>query len=462
VPGDSPAGPPVTAGRSTPGRPGPPPGSLAPGAVAWCVTAALVGAVMAYTLLRSPTWWSIPRDPTDWDAARYLVHGHLASVYSPGTGLVSFPGFVVLSLPVVALADLLHLGTLGSGAGHSLRPTAWLLWGPWVSLAAGSIILVADSVARHLGVARTRRAVLSLVEAALVWQLAALWGHPEDALAVSVVLVAWLASERDHWTAAGWLTGVAVCLQPLVLLVVPLLVVTCPAGRRAWFCVRTVVISVVLVVPELVVSFRPTWDHLVQQPNYPTLDHPTPLLGLAPHLADVGGVTAVAAGPARLVSLVLCCAVAAVVYRHPQPPERMVWCFALCFALRSLLESVMDPYYVWPALALAVVVAARNRGLYFTLAALTGILVSGYAQGVDSPWRWWGPLVVGTAIVLAAAFPVAPRPSSADGDGGGDRSTARAGASPGVPAGDAPPGGRQLNQPTTSTITSADPASSAG
>ena len=379
--------------------------SRLPSAGAWAVYLVLPLVVMAYTLWRSPLYWLIPPDPTNWDAAQFALHGHVDKIYSTTTGLVSFPGLVVLSLPVAAASNLFHLGSLTTGSGHSLRPTAWYLWGPWVSLVAGSVILAADSVAGQLRITRGRRLILAIVEAALVWQLIVLWGHPEDALAVAAFLWAWLASEHHQWTGAGWLMGVAIAVQPVVLLVLPILWVRCPAGRRSGFLIRSAVISVVVLAPELLTSFHATFASLVRQPNYPTLDHATPLLWLAPRLAPVGGVETVAAGPARLASLALCCLVAYGVYRWHPAPDRLVWCFALCFALRSLLESVMDPYYVWSALAVAVLVAATRQGLYFVLAAVTAILVTGYAQTDHSPWVWWGPLIVGTALVLWAGFP---------------------------------------------------------
>jgi len=409
----------------------------APCAWAWVIFLLLPLAVMAYSLWRSPAWWLIPRDTsTDWGATQLALHGHLSQIYSKRTALVSFPGLVVLSLPAAALSDLLHLGTLSFGSGHSIRPTAWYVWGPWTSLVGGTAVLAADSVAARLSVPVRRRAVLAVVEAALVWQVVAVWSHPEDALAVALLLWAWLVADRGWWTAAGWLLGAAVAVQPVVLLAFPVLFVLCPAGRRVGLVVRTAVVGALLVLPELATSFATTWHQLADQPNFPTLDHPTPLLFLAPHLPAVDRTPAVAAGPARLLSLALCCLVAYGVHRRPRSAAGLVWCLALCFAIRSLVESVMDPYYLWPALALAVMVAATRRSLYFALAALGSVLLSGYAQSIHAPWVWWGPLVAGTAVVLCAAYPVgvaaadgvAPggtgRDGARDGDGDGDDTTA--------------------------------------
>ena len=381
-------------------------GSLAPSPAAWAVFVTLPLLVMAYSLWKSPLWWTIPRDPTDWDAAQYAAHGQFGWIYSPVTNLVSFPGYAYLSIPVAALSNLFHLGSLARGSEGTLHPTAWYLWGPWVALTGGSIVLAVDSVASFLGVSQGRRAVLAIVEGILVWQLLALFTHPEDALAVSLFLWAWLASQRGRWTVAGWLMGAAIAVQPVVLLVLPILFVCSPARGRLALVVRSAVPSVVLLLPELVTDFGRTTTALLKQPNFPTLDHPTPLLFMAPHLGLIVKTPTVAAGPARLISLALCCLVAYAIHRRPQSPVRLVWCFALCFAFRSMVESVMDPYYLWPALALAVLAAASTRWLYFTLATLASILMTGYAQSQHTPWVWWGPLVVGMGIVLCAAFPV--------------------------------------------------------
>ena len=117
------------------------------------------------------------------------------------------------------------------------HPTSWLLLGPY-ELLIGSVVLFAlDSLAQRLDVPKTRRAVLCFVEAAILWVVDARMGHPEDALALAFAVYALLALWNGRSKRAGWLFGLAVLFQPLVLLMLPLLFFQTrpPSGCRSWY-----------------------------------------------------------------------------------------------------------------------------------------------------------------------------------------------------------------------------------
>ena len=112
------------------------------------------------------------------------------------------------------------------GLGESIvpvllaHPTSWLLLGP-AMLALGSSCLVAfDAMAEDLGVGRRLRIVLCWMEAVVIFQVVAMWGHPEDMLALALALYALLGAFRARWSLAGWLWGAAIVIQPLVALAI--------------------------------------------------------------------------------------------------------------------------------------------------------------------------------------------------------------------------------------------------
>jgi hypothetical protein len=72
----------------------------------------------------------------------------------------------------------------------------------------------------------------------------------------------------------------------------------------------------------------------------------------------------------------------------------------------------MNPYYVWPALALGVVVAAKASTPRFVLASAVGIFTTVVGQWHLAWLPWWLLVVGGMTIVLVAA--ASPRPVEAE------------------------------------------------
>jgi hypothetical protein len=84
----------------------------------------------------------------------------------------------------------------------------------------------------------------------------------------------------------------------------------------------------------------------------------------------------------------------------------IAWTVAMALALRCYTESVMTAYYVWPALAVAVVVAARRNQWNFALAAAAAVFTTVAAQWNVGEYTWWSIDIVGlTAVVGVAAGP---------------------------------------------------------
>ena len=127
-------------------------------------------------------------------------------------------------------------------------------------------------MARHWRFSDGARMALALVGALAVANVAGGWGHPEDCVAVA--LVVWAALELERRGRAGGpraalLLGVGIAFQPLALLgVVPVLTrLGWRGAARLWW--RLLLPSLVVVVPALVAEPHRTIFVLVHQPFQP-------------------------------------------------------------------------------------------------------------------------------------------------------------------------------------------------
>jgi hypothetical protein len=371
------------------------------------------------------TEWVLPYDL--WGtlvAASRLAHLDFAGLYTSPTGLVSLPGAAVILVPIAAVIDAAGLSLQIPGPGN-LHPAVWLVASPYQIALCCVTLFAADALAEQLGVERWKRALLAAASAGMLWNVSARWGHPEDAVAVGLLLYAILAQSRARGARAGWLAGAAVCVQPLVLLALPVMLALLPWRRMPMFLVRAATPSVVLLGAALVADWHATYTSVTSQPNSVTINHPTAWTSLAPHMADGN----VAAGPFRLATILLaCCCALAIRNRwlarlHAAGPEaedglaesgwwpravlaEVLWWAALTLALRSFFEPVMVSYYPWPPLAVALIPAATLSWRRLIAAGLVAGGVTAAAQGTShSAWIWWAPLVVGLAVMLTLAYP---------------------------------------------------------
>jgi len=360
------------------------------------------------------TAWAVPDDL--WAtlvAAQRLLHLDLAGLYTPPTNLVTFPGAAVILAPVAAIMDAaglpIHAGRQG------VHPTGWLVAGPLETLLSGVALLAADALAERLGIGRLKRFVLAAAGATVLWNVSVRWGHPEDAVAVGLLLYAVLAIADDRPGRAAWLAGSAVAVQPLALLAFPVLAATIPVRRLPGFLARAATPPLVLLAAAAAANWTATIHAVTNQPNAPAIDHPTPWIYvsfLAPHMSD----GSVAAGPARGLAVLVACGCAALTWRRwqtarlagrwrPDDLAALLWWIAATLALRTLFEPVMVSYYVWPPLAVALVAASRDWPRLLP-ASVTAIVLTFLAQGSwRNPWIWWTPMVVVLALTLAFARP---------------------------------------------------------
>jgi hypothetical protein len=325
------------------------------------------------------------------------------------------------------LAD--HLGLSPSFPYALPHPSAWLVLCP-VSLAVGVLPFFAlDAVVEYLETSRGVRILLCWGQMVLLWPVLVIWGHPEDAIALGFALYGLLAAWKRRWRATGWLFGLAVLFQPLVVLMLPITFALFPSTRQRLYClVRVVSPSAVLLIIPLVQSWGAVTYALVKQPTFPALNHKTPLLFLAPVIGHVdastralflrqgtvgrfvtvtnpGGAVVVAPGLGRLIAVALAVLVGVWVWRRRSDPAQTLWLSALVLCVWCAFEPVMTPYYPWPALALLLAGGGLAPRWRMAAIAAAGVFASIWAEHYFGPWVWYGPIMLALVIALWCARP---------------------------------------------------------
>jgi hypothetical protein len=365
--------------------------------------------------LLSKAAWSLPDDLwATLAAAQRLLHGNLGGLYTPPTRLITFPGAALILIPLVAVTDAAGLSLQVQNA-HNLHPGVWLLAGPYEIALSAVALFAADAIAERLGADRAKRAVLALASAVALWSVSVRWGHPEDAVAVGLLLYAILVLSKSGTKRAAWLTGAAVAIQPLVLLAVPIVAAVIEPRRLAGFLARAAAPAAVLLGAAAAANWTATIHAVTSQPNWITVDQTTPWVSLAPH---TGTGQTVAAGPARLLAILVACGCAVVAGRRWRTARgapswsadilaEVLWWTALALALRSVFEPVMVAYYLWPALAVALIPASRSWSRLIPASLAVAVLTLVSQLTLRGPWSWWVPMIAGLGLTLY--FARAPR-----------------------------------------------------
>jgi len=362
--------------------------------------------------------------------AHYVGWGFLGGIYTPGNGIVTFPGMPVLLAPLAMLTGSLHL-TESYGPFFLAHPSAALFLQPVELLLTATVMFAGDALAEQLNVPSRRRIWLCGVVGIIAWPIAAIWGHAEDALAICFALYAMDAMLKNKWSRGGWLLGFGIVMQPLVALTLPLFIGATPMGQRILQTVRSSLLSVLLVGIAFAGDAGDTYTALIKQPTPPSINHATPWLALTPRLTSppsgtvhrgsivpglghpalqavtvhVHSVIEVSGGPGRLIDVVFAVLLGLIVWRHPQPPVRLLWLAAVILTSRCFFESVMTPYYLTPPIVLCLVLASRQGGKRFWSAAVIALELTVFAYHHLNPWLWWLPIVVGLTAILALAYP---------------------------------------------------------
>jgi hypothetical protein len=117
------------------------------------------------------------------------------------------------------------------------------------------------------------------------------------------------------------------------------------------------------------------------------------------------GYHAVAAGPGRLYALALVVAVSvALVWNRPRL-DRLLGALAFAFLVRVAFESSLDSYYVWPVLALGLLLAARKGGLRLGVTFGVAVFATWFSNVVwQGVWPWWSIMMLLLVATLALGW----------------------------------------------------------
>ena len=373
--------------------------------------------------------------PTDlWGTfrtAQYVAWGGEGQIYNTPAHLQTFPGISVLLSPIAWLVGRLRLSE--SFPLNITHPSAWLLLGPAQYLAGSFALLPLDTLARRLFVNVQRRLLLLFCESVLIWTSLALWGHPEDGLALGIALFGLMAAFDGSWVRIGVYFGLAIAVQPLVVLIVPIALAYMPTHRWLALVGMMSFPSAVLLLPPLIQSWGPTTYILLKQPNFPLRNHPTPWMSLAPivkpgyfavmkfaqyvklknghhvlrevsHRVQV--VAVIGAGPGRILAILIACAIGFSVLKKRPPLAQVLWFAAVALSLRCLFEPVMVPYYLLPGLAIAMVVASSNRRNLMLMALTAALGCALLSYHYQSPWLYYGSMTGTLLLTLFLSRPM--------------------------------------------------------
>jgi hypothetical protein len=403
-------------------------------------TLAIVITGMVYSFWWGRIWyhvnsWATPGDIwSTFRDAHWVGWGSEGALYDAKTSLVTFPGIAVLLTPIALLQGPLHLTS--SFPLYLARPTEWYVLGPVELLLGGSVLFALNVLAKRLGISARPRILLVWIEAALVWPVVAIWGHPEDPIAVAFATFALVAVYDTKWLHAGFFLGLAIAFQPLVILMIPVIFALIPLRRWPLFIGEITLPSAVLLIGPLLHEWGPTTRALLKQPNYPQLNHPTPWLSLAPKLSPTHYVntyeyhertlangsrvytqtakrvltgTVVAAGPEREVSLIFALLIGIYVFRKRPSWPRLMWWLGVALSLRCVFESILDPYYFFPGLALLLLASFTSswRRTSLTLLFATACSIASYWH--TGEWTYYLLVTGALALACASAFPTTPR-----------------------------------------------------
>ena len=363
-----------------------------------------------------PDLWNTFRD------AHYVIWDGEGQVYNANTSFVTFPGIAVLLAPIAEIQSIFHLTE--SYPVFLAKPTAWYALGPVDMLCGAVLLFPLDAIARRIALSFTRRGIATLLEAVLIFPVVAYWGHPEDTLAMAFALYGLMAGYDRRWLHSAGFFALAVVFQPLTLLILPIALAYVPAKKWPAYGGVVALPSAILLIPPLIQQWTPTTYAILKQPNFPSIDHATPWLSLAPVLAPrewrtiyglkvvthdgkqkvVYGASrilageVVQAGPGRTIALVLAILVGVWVARKKPPFVQVVWWAAFALALRCVFESVMDPYYLVPTLVLVVVVASTVGKVRFLVTLVAAAVCTKTSYWHTGEWRYY-LIVIGTLLL---------------------------------------------------------------
>lgn len=308
-------------------------------------------------------------------AARDVWTGKLDQVYGSNVGLLALPLSFLAVLPLAPV-----LGVLNQQVPY--HDPATLLAGSYILLLGSLLLYAVRKLAWDLGI-RRHLALLQIVAALLVLLPEFEYGHLDDVLALTAVVLAVSRTIRREHLAAAVMLSVAISFKQWAFVLVPLVVAGAPRGRRlrAIFAAGALpaVLTAVCIGLDGSSAVHAFFSPL---PSSQLTGHP----GFNPnwfgtHSAEASRL--LAAGIAFALGLA---------FARVTEPSRLLVVVAVILTIRPLTETVNYSYYWSPALlfvVLALLLAEGELKLGGVLWSAAALLWS-VPRGLDSsPKGWW-------------------------------------------------------------------------
>jgi glycosyl transferase family 87 len=177
-----------------------------------------------------------------------LIAGGLVALFRVGHG-VPFPNQAVLGNRCLHWLAPLNQWSVRA---HALTPTLRFGYVGWLVLASGVVAVMRSSGRRRNG--WEPAALIAIACAPPVFTCLNILFHPQDLLAMGLILLAVSCAQRNAWMWSGFFLGLAFASQQFAVLAVALLIVLVPAKRRLAFSLTALASLAVLVIPLMALS----------------------------------------------------------------------------------------------------------------------------------------------------------------------------------------------------------------
>lgn len=359
------------------------------------------------SLLGLHQWLPMGDAPTTVQSAQFVANGGLPWVYQANAGFLPLPGFLLLLAPAVAIGN--HFGLLNDLPYQIPHPTMWVAVTPVFFLTGASAVLGVDYLADSLAMRISRRRVVAAAVAFVVVVPTCCWtGHSEDLLCLGLSAASLgLVLRHRHGPAALSLT-LAILMQPWALLLIPILVVTAPWGRRLRTLVQICALPGVTAVVLLAMDFKDAYRSLVIQPMPSSHGQRLPWWSLTHQtkiMTDAGAMVVRVGSLPRTVAVLVAVLAAIALRRHPSP-QRIVAVAAVALVSRGLFETQLWPYYLAPGAVLLLVGAAafaEPRSWRWPAGALAALVFYGAVAGAYAGETFQAPLALLVLVISAVA-----------------------------------------------------------
>lgn len=325
-----------------------------------------------------------------------LLSGLVAAVTHIG-GNVPFPSRAAMGPGCVRAVGVMSRWSVRSGAGESTVQVGYLSW----------LFVMGGVVALLRAAGRGRRvwepvALVLVACAPAVWMPLEQFFHPQDAVAIALVLGGLACVLRGRWGWAGVFLGLALTSQQFPWLSLAPLVVVAPANRRFRLAGGAIVAIAVVVAPFIVVtSGRAIGPALLGSGS-----SPSPIGGTLLWEFHLHGASLIAFS--RVLPILLSVVLARWAVRRLGPavlkPVPLLSLMAAALALRLVFEVNLWGYYFLAVTLLLIVlnvVCGRVRLYLLAWLALVALAFNPVAWGSDvfaqevPRWLWQVILVSG-------------------------------------------------------------------